>query len=238
MTTLVLGSTGATGRLLVKQLLAKGEPVKVIVRSIERLPTEIRDHENISITEANVLELSNEALQQQIQGCRAVASCLGHNMTLKGIFGQPRQLVTETVKRICLAIVKTEPKSPVKFILMNTTGNQNRQAAEKVSLVESIVITALRFLVPPHADNELAAAYLQSSYPNSRAIQWSTVRPDSLIDQDSVTPYNIESSPNRSPIFDAGKTSRVNVADFMATLALDEMLWQYWMGRMPVIYND
>ena len=34
MTTLVVGASGATGRLLVEQLLAQGEKVKIIVRSV------------------------------------------------------------------------------------------------------------------------------------------------------------------------------------------------------------
>ncbi|MCK5157279.1 MAG: SDR family oxidoreductase, partial [Spirochaetales bacterium] len=38
MTILVVGATGATGQLLVKQLLNRGQNVKVIVRSPEKLP--------------------------------------------------------------------------------------------------------------------------------------------------------------------------------------------------------
>lgn len=38
--------------------------------------------------------------------------------------------------------------------------------------------------------------------------------------------------------FDAGPTSRENVADFMATLAVDQELWSRWRGQMPVIYNE
>lgn len=38
MTVLVLGATGATGRLLVRQLLDRGLKVKAIVRSPDRIP--------------------------------------------------------------------------------------------------------------------------------------------------------------------------------------------------------
>ena len=44
-------------------------------------------------------------------------------------------------------------------------------------------------------------------------------------------------SPIRSAIFDAGKTSRINVGCFMADLIGDEEVWNQWMGKMPVIYN-
>jgi uncharacterized protein YbjT (DUF2867 family) len=38
MTILVVGASGATGRLLVQHLLDRGQNVKIIVRSPEKLP--------------------------------------------------------------------------------------------------------------------------------------------------------------------------------------------------------
>ena len=63
------------------------------------------------------------------------------------------------------------------------------------------------------------------------------MRPDGLTDEAEVTPYDIHASPTRDAIFDAGKTSRINVADFMANLLTDDDLWSRWHGQMPVIYN-
>lgn len=37
MTTLMVGASGATGRLLVEQLLKRGQLVKVVVRSLDNL---------------------------------------------------------------------------------------------------------------------------------------------------------------------------------------------------------
>jgi len=45
MTTLVLGASGATGRQLVEQLLNRGQKVKVIVRSPEKLPESWKNNE-------------------------------------------------------------------------------------------------------------------------------------------------------------------------------------------------
>ena len=131
MSILVVGATGATGRLLVKKLLNHGETVKVIVRSRESLPASISQHERLFITQASLLDMTDSELQAHVQGCQAVASCLGHNLTFKGIFGHPRRLVTDSAKRLCQAIEKSKPAQPVKYILMNTTGNQNKQAGEK-----------------------------------------------------------------------------------------------------------
>jgi len=46
MTILVVGASGATGRLLVKDLLTRGEKVTAIVRSTEKL-TELPDNKNL-----------------------------------------------------------------------------------------------------------------------------------------------------------------------------------------------
>lgn len=239
MSTLVVGASGATGRMLVEQLLKQGEVVKVIVRSIESLPKQLREHDRISITEASLLDMSDDELLSQVNGCQAVVSCLGHNLTFKGMFGQPRQLVTHGLQRLCRAIEMTNPTNPVKYILMNTTGNQNKHDGEKISLAQSLVVGLIRHLLPPHADNEMAAAFLQSNFgQDNKAIQWAAVRPDGLIDEDAVTPYRTLPSPTRSAIFDAGKTSRINVANFMSELVLNDDVWQAWKSKMPVIYND
>ncbi len=238
MTTLVLGANGATGRLVVKQLIDKGENVKIIVRSLDNLPSLFKQNKMITITVASLLDMSDEQILDHVRGCHAVISCLGHNLTFKGMFGQPKRLVKDVLQKVCLAIVKTKQDIPVKFILMNTTGNQNKKAGEKVSLAQSVVVGLIRFLLPPHADNEEAAAHLQMNFgSNQKAVEWVVVRPDSLIDGEFVSEYTIFQSPTRSAIFDAGKTSRVNVANFMSLLVTCDITWRKWIGQMPVIYN-
>lgn len=238
MTTLVLGATGATGRLVVKQLIQRGEQTKLIVRSTEQLPTHIKVHELVTMTIASVLDMSDEQLTEHVQECDSIVSCLGHKLTLKGMFGQPRRLVTDVTERICLAIETLQPEQPIKFILMNTTGNQNKSAGERVSVWHFAVVSLLRILLPPHVDNEQAAAFLQHQIANDSAyIQWVGVRPDSLIDQAAPSAYDIHPSPTRDPIFNAGQTSRANVAHFMVSLLADPQLWQRWQGHLPVIYN-
>ncbi len=238
MTTLVVGASGATGRLLVQQLLERGEDVRVIVRSKEALPEEIANSDALSITQASVLDLPDDELIRQVSGCDAIASCLGHNLSFKGMFLPPRRLVTDVTRRLCNAVRKTEALYPVKFVLMNTTGNRNRDLEEQISTKQKFVMTLIRLLLPPHADNEDAADYLRTLIgQNDGTIQWAVVRPDSLIDEAGATEYTVHPSPTRSAIFDAGQTSRINVACFMADLICDEEAWRQWVGKMPVIYN-
>ncbi|MEQ8676025.1 MAG: SDR family oxidoreductase [Aggregatilineales bacterium] len=238
MTTLLVGATGATGRLLLRQLLDRSETLRVIVRSPQKLPEDIKNHDNLSVIDASVLDLSDEEIAQHVNGCDAVAACLGHNMSFSGIYGQPRRLVTDATRRLCEAIKANTPDQPVKFVLMNTAGNSNRDLSEPVSFAHQSAITLVRLLLPPHTDNEKASDYLRVEVgQDDPMIEWTVVRPDSLIDVDAVTDYEAHPSPTRSALFNPGKTSRINVAHFMADLITEDEIWNKWQGQMPVIYN-
>ncbi|WP_221248483.1 NAD(P)-dependent oxidoreductase [Desulfuromonas versatilis] len=238
MTILVVGGTGATGRLLVSELLERGQNVKVILRSADKLPENVKNHKRLSIIQASVLSLSDADLTLHVKGCAAVASCLGHNLTFHGIFGPPRRLVTDATRRLCNAIRANKAEVPTRFVLMNTAGNSNRDLDEPISFAQRCVIGLLRLLLPPHLDNEKAADYLRINIgPSNEAIEWAAVRPDSLINETEVSPYEVHPSPTRSTIFNAGSTSRINVAHFMADLITDDEIWSKWKGQMPVIYN-
>ncbi len=238
MKILVVGATGATGQHVVSQLLERGHDVKVIVRTTERLPEEIRNHSNISIIKGTVLDMADADIVQYIQGCDAIASCLGHTLSFQGVFGHPRGLVTESVSRLCEAVQANAPEKPIKFILMNSAGCRNQDIPESISFGQYCVVGLLRLLLPPHADNENASDYLRKAIgPGHPSIQWAVVRPDNLIDESSVSPYTVYTSPTRSAIFNAGTTSRINVAHFMADLITDSAIWAEWKGQMPVIYN-
>lgn len=235
----MVGASGATGRLLVGQLLDRGQDVKVIVRSPEKLPDVLRHHERVSVIHASVLDLGDDELVEHVRGCAAVASCLGHNLSLKGVYGHPRRLVTEAAIRLCRAIKTTRAKEPTRFVLMNTAGNNNRDLHEPVSFGQRCVIGLARLLLPPHVDNEKAADHLRTVIgQGNKAIEWAVVRPDTLINEDRVSAYQVHPSPTRSALFDAGSTSRINVAHFMADLMTDDDIWSRWKGQMPVIYND
>ncbi|WP_397447543.1 NAD(P)-dependent oxidoreductase [Polaribacter sp. R77954] len=238
MTVLVAGASGATGSKLVEQLVQKDYRVRVMVRSPEKLPNSWKNNVNIQIISASILELSDEELKNYTQNCDAVVSCLGHNLTWKGVYGQPRKLVTEATQRLCNAIKKNNSKQSVKFILMNTTGNRNRDINEPISFAQKLVIGLLRLILPPHVDNEKAADYLRTQIgQNNKSIEWVAVRPDNLINEDKVSEYEIYPSPIRSAIFNSGQTSRINVGHFMASLVSNDTFWNNWRGQMPVIYN-
>jgi nucleoside-diphosphate-sugar epimerase len=235
---LVVGASGATGRLLVEQLLKRDQKVKIIVRSDESLPESVKNHKNLEIIKATLLDLSDSELEIQVKDIDAVASCLGHNITFKGMFGHPRKLVTDATRRLCEAIKANSSDKKVKFVLMNTAGNVNRDLYEPISFGQKLVVGLIRLLLPPHSDNEKASDYLRIEIgQDDDTIEWSAVRPDGLTNEDEVTEYEVYPSPVRDTIFNAGKTSRINTGHFMADLITYSNVWNKWKGQMPVVYN-
>ncbi len=237
MTILVVGGTGATGKLVLEQLLNRNMKVRAIVRDRLRIPEHIRDHHLLEIVEGSLLGFNDAELKEFTRDCSAIVSCLGHNLSFKGLFGPPFRLVKQAVKR--LTTVAQQHGSSVKFILMNTTGVSNPEQNERRSLSEKLVVGILTVLLPPQADNAGAAKYLQVKIGKTNPhIQWVSIRPDSLIDLEEVSEYTVHPSPVRSAIFDPRKTSRINVAHFMAELIEDEELWEQSKFQMPVLYNS
>ena len=235
---LILGATGATGKLLCQQLLDRGHRVQAIIRSSARLPETLKSHPNFTFTEGTILDMDEARAAEIVSSIDGVASCLGHNITWKGIYGKPRRLVRDSVISACDAIRSANPSLPVRFVLMNTSGNANRDLNEHIPLMQRLVVGILRHVLPPHADNEEAADYLRVNIgQKDNAVKWCAVRPDSLINSNEVTPYEIHPSPLSDVILNPGKTSRINVANFMASLLTDEEAWNKWKGQMPVIYN-
>ncbi len=238
MITLVVGASGATGKKLVEQLLKMEQKIKVIVRPTGKVPDSWKNNDKITIIRACISEISVDEMIKYLIDCQSVASCLGHNITLKGIFGKPRNLVTDAIRLLTDAIQKNSPEKPIKFVLMNTTANRNRDLNEPISIGQKLVMGLIRLLVPPQLDNEKAADILRVDIgQNNKLIQWVAVRPDTLINKDIVNEYEIYASPTRSALFNPGKTSRINVGHFMAKLIVDNDLWSKWKGQMPVVYN-
>lgn len=239
MKTFVLGASGATGIHVVDHLLKNRHEVKVVIRNAANIPERWIKNPSITLIRANVAEIKTNDMADYLSDCDSAVSCLGHTLSLKGMYGKPRQLVTDATKGVFDAIKKLNPNKPFKFVLMNTAGNRNKEAAEPISIKEQIAVGLIRLLLPPHVDNEKAADFLSTNIgQNNPLFEWVVVRPDTLLNEEEVTRYKVLESPSRSAIFNAGKTSRINVGHFMAELVSENSLWDKWKGKMPVIYNE
>ena len=231
-TTLVVGATGATGKYVVQYLLDQGQTVKVICRSAEKMKsllTPASYGERLQITEASISQVSDSGLKMLTQDCTAVVSCLGHNMTMKGLFGrEDRRLVKTAVTRL----TKTMPSS-AKFILMGSDG-VSMLGDDPRSRTERVILFLLRNLLPPHADNEETAAYVWSLREQP---EWCIVRPTDLQDGEPQK-YVLHSKSPPGGLFGSGIVTRATVAKFMVNLLADASLWNTYKFKAPVIRDD
>lgn len=235
MKTLVLGASGATGKLVVSKLIDQNIMVKALIRRTALFPKELTENSKVEIVDGNINSLSVHQITELITDCDAVISCLGHNITLKGLFGKPKKPVLNAVKKVEESIKVSQKKC--KFILMSTTAYTNKKEGEKNTFGERIVFTILKALLPPHSDNVAAGDFLLYHINKAENFEWVSVRPDSLIDESTTSEVIIVDKKLRSPIFDPGKTSRINVAQFMSDLLTNASLWKEWRYKTPVIYN-
>lgn len=232
MKVMVLGATGATGRLVVTQLLATQCEVIALVRRTDVLA----EHPRLSQITSTALSIDSSELKQRLEECDAAICCLGHNLTLKGVYGAPRMLVRDSLERVISSLSKQRAR-PFKLALMSSTGVRNSAVDEPLTTKEKSVVMLLRWLLPPQRDNERAAKLLSRIGLKRKHFEWAMIRPDTLIDQLETSDYHWHPSPTRSALFDAGETSRINVADALCRLVVEDDLWQEWKGKTPVIYN-
>lgn len=236
-TVLLLGATGRTGGRVLRQLLDAHIKVRIIVRSAARLPADLARHSSLTTLEADLLSLGDDDLERQVRGCDAVISCLGHNISFKGVFGPPRDLVTRATTRVCEAIRVQKPSTPVRFILMSSVSVHRPGGLDtRRTRFERVFLWMLCRLVPPAQDNQSAADYLRREIGAADPyVQWVAVRPDTLLEGDA-SEYALHEGLVAS-LFKPDSTNMANVAQFMSVLATDEWLWEEWRGKMPVIVN-
>lgn len=238
MNILVVGGTGKTGRCFVNSLLSRGCNVTIIARNIDNIDTYFKDRKKLTVITGNILEIKFSELRELVKNIDAIGSCLGHPLTFKGTFGEPKRLVTEAIQKLCESVQSNDQKRPVKLVLMNTVGVRNKDIREKRSMADRMVFSLLSHLVPQQRDNEQAAEYLRSHVgKNNQNLEWVIVRPDRLVNENEITNYEVLNSAIRSPMFNGGTTSRINVGNFMAELIANNIKWNEWKGKMPVIYN-
>ncbi|MEF3302235.1 NAD(P)-binding oxidoreductase [Paenibacillus sp. GYB003] len=237
MRVLVLGASGATGQQVVRQFINRHIHTRILIRKSAVLPKDVLENPWIEIVQGNINEIKDGEMNHLLRDCDVIISCLGHNMTVKGIFGKPRYLVFDAITSIC-ETVRQRADRRVRLILMSTIGYTNTLSGERNSIGEKIIMSIVKLLLPPHRDNVKAANYLIAEIGRKDdQIKWVIVRPGTLVNHDEASPYEVCESPVRSPIFNAGTTSRTNVSHFMAELTVEDSLWKKWESKTPVIYN-
>jgi nucleoside-diphosphate-sugar epimerase len=235
---LLVGGTGRTGRRVLEQLLSRDVNVHAIVRSAERLPAGVANNPRLTVVEADLLSLSDAELRGHVRSSDVVISCLGHVTSPKGVFGPPRDLVTQATTRLCQAIQAVRPATPVRFILMSSVSvSRPGRLDTRRGMFERAFVATIRGLLPPAKDNQGAADFLcRRIGADNPFLQWAAVRPDTLLDGD-VSEYAWHEG-IVSSLFKPDSTNRANVAHAMCELATDPRTWDVWKGKLPVVVNS
>jgi nucleoside-diphosphate-sugar epimerase len=236
-TVLLVGGTGRTGGRVLQQLLDRGVAVRAIVRSPARLPPGAAGHPGLATIVADLQSLTDEALRRQLSGCDAVVSCLGHTLSLPGVFGPPRDLVTGATRRLCRAVEALRPPRPVKLVLMSSVSvNRPGGLDSRRGALERAFLWMLRGVLPPARDNQRAAdLLLEEIGPDNAFLEWVAVRPDSLLEGEASA-YRAHEGLVDS-LFSPGRTNMANVAHFMCELVTNSEAWAAWRGKQPVLVN-
>jgi nucleoside-diphosphate-sugar epimerase len=234
---LLLGATGRTGSLVLQELLGRGVAVRALVRSAARLPAGAAAHPRLTVVETDLATMPAEAWRAQVADVTAVVSCLGHAVSLRGVFGPPRDLVEGAVQRACAAIEARQPATPVRVVLMSSVSVHRPPPADpRRGGGERAFLAALRALVPPARDNQRAADALVDGVGRDAAfVAWAVVRPDTLVDGEAA-PVRVEEG-LVSGLFRPGTTRRTSLARFLADLATDDDAWARWRGTLPVVID-
>jgi nucleoside-diphosphate-sugar epimerase len=232
---LLLGATGRTGGRVLTQLLERGVAVRAIVRAADRLPSGVTDDPLLTVVEEDLASMPVQGYARHLTGMRAAISCLGHTVSVQGVFGPPRDLVERAVDALGSAAASLAPSAPVRLILMSSVSvNRPGRADARRGAAERAFLALLRGVVPPARDNQCAADVLAHEFgEGDSALEWVVVRPDSLKDGD-VSAYRLSDELTTS-LFRPDTTRMANVAHFMTELATDESTWRHWRGKMPVI---
>jgi hypothetical protein len=236
-TVLLVGGTGRTGRRVLEQLVARGVGARAIVRSTRGLPAGLAGNPGVALVEASLLSLSDQELQRHLRGCDAVLSCLGHTLTLRGVLGPPRDLVTQATTRLCRALEALAPPRPVRLVLMSSVSvHRPGRLDARRGAFERAFLWALRGLLPPARDNQRAADFLERRIgPANPFVEWAVVRPDTLLEGE-VSAYALHEGLVNG-LFSPGQTRMANVAHFMCELATGAEAWAAWKGKAPVIVD-
>ena len=204
---LVLGATGATGRLIVNQAVARGYDVTVLVRSAGKAS---------DITGAKLIvgdARDETALREALEGRDAVVSALGTSVS-------PFREVTlhSTATRALVSAMKAEQVSRLVCI----TGMGAGDSAGHGGFIADNVLFPL-LLKKVYADKDRQEAIVRNS-----GLNWVLVRPSILNNKPGRG--SIRALTDLSG-FHGGSIAREDVATFV----LDQVRADTWLHRSPLI---
>ncbi|HSI50693.1 MAG TPA: SDR family oxidoreductase [Ideonella sp.] len=204
---LVLGATGKTGQLIVRQALARGHQVRALVRS----PEKANGLEGAEIIVGDARDES--ALRKALKGIDAVVSALG---TPASPFREVTLLSTAT-----RSLVNAMQAEGITRLVCITGMGAGDSAGHGGFLFDRVIFPAL--LRKVYADKNRQEAVVRNS-----GLEWVLVRPSVL--NDKATRPAVRALTDLSG-FHGGSIARADVASFV----LDQVQSDAWLHRTPLI---
>ncbi|MET4257620.1 uncharacterized protein YbjT (DUF2867 family) [Bradyrhizobium sp. S3.12.5] len=204
---LVLGATGATGRLIVSQAVARGYDVTVLVRSAEKA----RDLKGAKLIVGDARD--EKVLRQALKGRDAVVSALG---TPASPFREVTLLSTAT--RALTSAMQIEQVSRLVCITGMGAGDSVGHGG---FLFDKLIFPLLLRRV--YADKDRQEAIVRDS-----GLDWVLVRPSVLNNKPSRDTIRALTDLSN---FHGGGISREDVARFV----LDQLRADAWLHRSPLV---
>lgn len=205
MKVLVLGATGGTGRLIVRDAAAKGHSVVALVRSIA----------NAALPGADVIEgdARNEAtIARALDGCDAVVSALG-----TGVGRRKVDLLTVATRAMIAAMTHSSVRRLVCVSALGVGDSHGHGGFVFDRLFQPLLLSEA------YKDKERQEAAIRASQ-----LDWVLVRPARLTDDPARG--NARAITDLAHV-NGGKIARADVARFV----VDQLTADTYLGQAPVL---
>lgn len=210
MKLLVVGSTGGTGREIVRQALEQGHHVTAFARN----PKDVTiHHDRLTVVQGNVLDPGT--VERAVQGHDAVLSALGHKR-----FFLPTSILSTGTANIINAMNKHGVR---RFICETTLGISDSRG--KLGLYYSL------FVIPVITFWYFRDKVKQERLIKESGLDWTIVRPGQLTNGKQRGSYH--HGPGVGSFFITVSISRADVADFM----LKQLTDRQYLHQTPGVAN-
>jgi putative NADH-flavin reductase len=205
MKVLVLGATGRTGSLIVRDATAKGHHVMALVRATanSHLP-------GAEMIEGDVRD--EETLARALSGCDAVVCALGTGMGLRKV-----DLLTVATRALVTAMTRAGVRRLICISALGIGDSRNHGGF----LFDRLVQPSL--LGPAYKDKERQETAIRAS-----ALDWVVIRPAMLTN--GAPRGRIRATTELEGVH-GGKVARADVAQFV----IEQLTNDTWLRRTPVI---
>jgi putative NADH-flavin reductase len=205
MKILVLGATGATGQLIVRDALASGHHVVALVRA----------KAGSNLAGAEVIEgdvRDEETLARALSGCDAVVSALGTGTGLHKV-----DLLTVATRALVAAMTRAGVRRLICISALGIGDSRNHGGFVFDRLIQPSL------LGPAYKDKERQEAAIRAS-----SLDWVVIRPAMLTN--GAPRGRIRATTDLEGIH-GGKVARADVAQFV----VEQLTSDTWLHRTPII---